>query len=231
MGRLGKSAELQQRFIADASHQLRTPLTGLKAQVEFAMRLKDEAEIRHSLQQMYKATEHAAHLVNQLLSLARVEPSVRISDNLIDLDLAALARTTTEHWVQPALKKNIDLGLETDGDVCTIKGNSLLLVEMLNNLIDNALRYTQPNGHVTVRIMRDATAFRLEVEDNGRGIPENERMRVFERFYRVLGSNQDGCGLGLSIVREIAHRHDAEVHVLSGADGNGTLMRVTFKLP
>lgn len=230
MGRLDESLVLQRRFIADAAHQLRTPLTGLKAQAEFALRLDDPAEIRHSLQQIYKATDHAAHLVNQLLVLARAEPDAQIQGDMTQLDLAALARSTTEQWVRSALEKNIDLGFENDEGDCSITGNPLLLGEMLNNLIDNALRYTQAGGQVTVRIGREDATVNLEVEDNGSGIPESERERVFERFHRVLGTNQEGSGLGLSIVREIAHRHDAEVRLLSGAEGSGTLMRVSFRV-
>ncbi len=229
MGRLDESLVLQRRFVADAAHQLRTPLTGLKAQAELALRLDDPLEIRHSLLQMRRAADHAAHLANQLLVLARAEPGTENQDNLVKLDWVALARSTTEYWVPKAIRKNIDLGFEgTDLD-CRITGNSLLLGEMLNNLIDNALRYTQSGGQVTVRVLRRDESVLLEVEDNGPGVPENERERVFERFYSVLGTNQNGCGLGLSIVREIAGRHHAEVSLQSGADGVGTLMRVTFR--
>lgn len=228
MGRLEESLVLKRRFIADAAHQLRTPLTGLKAQAELALRLDDPIEIRHSLLQMRHAADHAAHLANQLLLLARAEPGTVKKDSQAKHDLAALARNTTEYWVPRALYKNIDLGFEdSDGD-CRIAGNGVLLAEMLNNLIDNALRYTKAGGQVTVRIRRDDVSVVLEVEDDGPGIPEIERERVFERFYRVLGTNQEGCGLGLSIVREIADLHHAKVHLLSGSDGTGTLVRITF---
>lgn len=230
MGRLDESLVLQRRFVADAAHQLRTPLTGLKAQAELALRLDDPLEIRHSLLQMRRAADHAAHLANQLLVLARAEPGTENQENLAKLDLVALARSTTEYWVPKAIRRNIDLGFEgTDLD-CRITGNALLLGEMLNNLIDNALRYTQSGGQVTVRIGRQDDEVVLEVEDNGPGVPENERERVFERFYSVLGTNQNGCGLGLAIVREIAGRHYAEVRLLSGADGIGTLMRIAFRI-
>ena len=226
MGRVDESLALQRRFVADAAHQLRTPLAGLKAQAELAQRLDDAGEIRHSLQQICRAADHAAHLANQLLVLARAEPGTQ--DSMHELNLAALARSTTEYWVQNALNKKIDLGFENVDSDCRITGNALLLGEMLNNLIDNALRYTQSGGQVTVRVSRDDATVNLEVEDNGSGIPDIARERVFERFYRVLGTNQEGCGLGLSIVREIAHRHQAEVQLLSGAAGVGTLMRISF---
>lgn len=230
MGRLDESLVLQRRFVADAAHQLRTPLTGLKAQAELALRLDEPLDVRHSLLQMRRAANHAAHLANQLLALARAEPSTENQESLVKLDWVALARSTTEYWVPKALRKNIDLGFEgTDRD-CRITGNRLLLGEMLNNLIDNALRYTQNGGLVTVRIDRQEDNVVLEVEDNGPGVAENQRERVFERFYSVLGTNQNGCGLGLAIVREIADRHHAKVLLLSGAGGVGTLMRVVFPL-
>jgi two-component system sensor histidine kinase TctE len=228
MGRLDDSLEVQRRFIADAAHQLRTPLTGLKTQAELALRLDDVAEIQYSLQQMRKAADHAAHLANQLLVLARAEPGVHNPANLSKLDLAALAKSTIEYWISSALKKEIDLGFECIGNDCYICGKALLLGEMLNNLIDNALRYTPSGGRVTVRVVRDEQIVSLEVEDNGPGIPEHERERVFERFYRVLGTKQEGCGLGLSIVREIAHRHNTEVKLLDVNNGHGTRIRVNF---
>lgn len=226
MARLDESLILKRRFIADAAHQLRTPLAGLKAQADLARQLDDPVEIRHSLQQISRAADHAAHLANQLLLLARAEPGTQ--DSLAEVDLAALARESTEYWVQSALQKGIDLGFESAGGDFFATGNTLLLGEMLNNLIDNALRYTQTGGQVTVRIDRAQGKIRLEVEDNGPGIPENERARVFERFYSVLGSDQKGCGLGLAIVREVADRHHAEIALLPGADGIGTLIRITL---
>ena len=228
MGRLDEALILQRRFVADAAHQLRTPLTGLKAQAELALLLNDPAEIRYSLEQMRIAADHAAHLANQLLLLARAEPGTQ--DSMEPLNLTQLARSTTEYWVQNAWQKKIDLGFECDQRDCLITGSSLMLGEMLNNLIDNALRYTNAGGHVTVRIRCDDESICLEVEDNGPGIPEQDRKRVFERFYRVLGTDQQGCGLGLSIVREIADRHHAAVKLLAGTDGVGTLMRITFRV-
>lgn len=230
MGRLDESLILKRRFIADAAHQLRTPLTGLKAQAELALRLDDPVEIRYSLLQMRNAADHATHLANQLLLLARAEPGTVKKDGKSKLDLAALARNATEYWVPKSLFKNIDLGFEdSDGD-CRITGNEVLLGEMLNNLIDNALRYTRTGGQVTVRIRCQDESVILEVEDDGPGVPEDERERVFERFYRVLGTHQEGCGLGLSIVREIADLHHAAVCLLSGANGIGTLIRISFRV-
>lgn len=230
MGRLDEALIMKRRFVADAAHQLRTPLSGLKAQAELALRLDDPVEIRHSLLQMRHAADHAAHLANQLLLLARTEPGSAKPEGKSKLDLVALARNTTEYWVPRALYKNIDLGFQGTEADCRMSGNSVLLGEMLNNLIDNALRYTPAGGQVTVRIQHEGQALRLEVEDDGPGIPEAERERVFERFYRVLGSNQDGCGLGLAIVREVADFHQADVQLCAGDKGVGTLVRIVFPL-
>jgi len=227
LARLDTAFVMKRRFIADASHQLRTPLTGLKAQAELALRLDDAAEIRHSLEQICKAADHASHLANQLLLLARAEPGAELPAK--KLDLHQLAKSVTEHWVLKALEKQIDLGFESDDHDARLPGNAMLLGEMLNNLLDNALRYTQCGGRVTVRLQATREALCLEVEDDGPGIPVEERERVFERFHRVLGSNQEGCGLGLAIVREIASQHHATITLLPGAEGRGTLMRVVFR--
>lgn len=231
MARVSNLVSVQQRFVADAAHQLRTPLAGLKAQLELAQRLNDPALLRHALQQMHTATEQAAHLVQQLLVLARAEPDAQHSADLAVLDWHELAQKTTRDWVQAALQKNIDLGFESDEQPCLRAGNALLLGEMLNNLIDNALRYTPDGGQVTVRVLCEPAQLVIEVEDNGSGIIVAQRERVFERFYRVLGSAQSGCGLGLSIVREIATRHGGTVAIKNSASEPGICVQLRFLLP
>lgn len=228
MLRVGNLLEVQQRFVADAAHQLRTPLAGLKAQLELAQRLDDPALLRHALQQMHTATEQAAHLVQQLLVLARAEPDAQQFADLAVLDWHDLAQKTTRDWVQAALQKNIDLGFESDEQPYLRAGNALLLGEMLNNLIDNALRYTPDGGQVTVRVLCEPAQLLIEVEDNGIGILEAQRERVFERFYRVLGSAQSGCGLGLAIVREIATRHGGTVSIQDAVGEQGSCVRLIF---
>lgn len=230
MARLANLLAAQHRFIADAAHQLRTPLAGLKAQTELALRLENPEEIHHSLQQIHKATKQANRLAQQLLTLARTEPEAQQHDLMNTLNLVEVAKKITSDWIPSALNKNIDLGFESPETNCLIRGNAMLLGELLNNLIDNALRYTHANGIVTVRLVQHPDTVTLEVEDNGAGIPVSAREHVFDRFYRVLGSNQEGCGLGLSIVREIAHRHDTEVSLFSGEKDIGTLMRISFNL-
>ncbi len=228
MLRVGGLLDVQRRFVADAAHQLRTPLAGLKAQVELAQRLDDPAQLRHALQQMHTATEQAAHLVQQLLVLARTEPDAQNAAELAVLDWHALAQKTTRDWVQAALQKNIDLGFESQEKPCLRAGNALLLGEMLNNLIDNALRYTPNGGQVTVRVLSEPAQLVIEVEDNGVGIRYAQRERVFERFYRVLGSEQSGCGLGLAIVREIATRHGGTARIQDAQSEHGCCVRLVF---
>jgi two-component system sensor histidine kinase TctE len=227
LARLSFALSAQQRFIADAAHQLRTPLAGIKTQAELALRQQEMVDVHHTLLQLNTATGQTTHLVNQLLSLARAEPGANRTQALQRLDLDELARDTTTEWVPRAIERNIDLGY--DGTARTmIEGDSLLIREMLGNLLDNAIRYTQRGGRVTVRVSSQVDHTLLSVEDNGPGIPADERERVFERFHRVLGTGAEGCGLGLAIVREIAQSHSAEVRLAAGAHGAGTLVSVDF---
>jgi two-component system sensor histidine kinase TctE len=144
------------------------------------------------------------------------------------VDLRQIARETTTEWVPRAIDRNIDLGFDAGSERAVVEGDALLLREMLTNLLDNAVRYTQPGGQVTVRVGHSAGAPVLAVEDNGPGIPESERARVFERFHRILGSGAEGCGLGLAIVREIAQSHGATVALTPGAQDVGTVVTIVF---
>ena len=231
LDRLSLALAAQQRFIADAAHQLRTPIAGLKTQTELALRQTPQGEAHATLRQLRSATEQATHLVNQLLSLARAEPPSGRIHTPQRVDLQALARGATMDWVPRALERNVDLGFDADSERAYVEGDPFLLREMLNNLLDNAIRYTQPGGQVTVRVTCADGRTNLSVEDNGPGIPESERSRVFERFYRVLGTGTEGCGLGLAIVREIAQSHGAEVKLATSAGGTGTTARVIFPRP
>jgi len=227
MGRLEENLQAQQRFIAQAAHQMRTPLTGLKTQTEIALSETDPAQMRHALQLIAESTDRASHLINQLLMLARAEASHEKLHRVVPIDLDGLARGVTEEWVVRALAKRIDLGFEDYGRPVMIDGIPLLLRELLSNLVDNAIKYTPPGGHVTVRTRGGRLAM-VEVEDNGIGIPADERARVFERFYRVLGTDAEGSGLGLPIAAEIAELHRAKIELLTGSNGQGSLFRVAF---
>jgi two-component system sensor histidine kinase TctE len=228
MRRLSAALSAQQRFIAQAAHQLRTPMAGLSSQTDRALLAADIGTIKPALAQLQLSARRVTRLVNQLLTLARAEPGSGAEREFVILDLSALVQQTCMEWVPEALNREVDLGFAGESGPVRMTGDELLLTEMLNNLIDNALRYgARPGGTVTVRL---ATTPRLQlsVEDDGPGIPEGERARVFERFHRAPGSAPGGCGLGLAIVVEIARVHRAEVRVDTPASGSGALFRVIF---
>jgi two-component system sensor histidine kinase TctE len=237
LGRLSQSIEMQKRFIADAAHQMKTPLAGMRMQSELALRETDHAEIHRSLEQLSKSSESATRLVNQLLALARAENQAPDTVSYMSLELSELARNVVQDWVPTSFTHRIDLGFEQPGHSVMVRGNPVMLRELLSNLIDNALRYTPENGSVTVRVRTNAVEDQaiLEVEDTGPGIPPAERVHVFERFYRILGSNAEGSGLGLSIVREVAQQHGANVDIfnnpaLQDTKFPGCLFRVTLHM-
>lgn len=235
LARLSQSIQLQKRFIADAAHQMKTPLAGMRMQSELAMRQSDRQEIQRSLEQLSKSSESATRMINQLLSLARAENRSAQAMPLEAVDIQALARETVQEWVSTAMAQRIDLGYETDDRVPAVRGNPTMLREMLNNLIDNAVRYSQPLGHVTVRVRTDTvTAFDtrvvIEVEDDGPGIPASERAHVFDRFYRIIGSDSEGSGLGLAIVKEIVLHHGADIVIADHPQEKGCLFRIRFPL-
>ncbi len=227
MARLDDNLEAQQRFIAAAAHQLKTPLTGLKTQTELALRETDCVQLHDYLQRIATGVDRASHLTYQLLQLARAEASHEKAHAMEPVDLESLALAVTAHCVPRALERNIDLGFEEAAGEMKILGVPLLLREMIDNLVDNAIKYTPKGGRVTVRL-RAAPDWALEVEDTGIGIAEEDRPHVFERFYRVLGTDAEGSGLGLAIVREIAELHRARIEVHGGPGGRGTLIRVGF---
>ncbi len=230
MARLGKTFDFQNRFVADAAHQLKTPVSGLKAQIELALRESDPARVRHSLAQLYISADRLSRLVRQLLSLARNEPGALATVELQPLDLNAFALEVSMVWAPHAIKRNIDLGFEGVEQPLMIGADGDRLRELINNLIDNAIRYSQSGGRVTVRTERTPEGqCRLAISDDGPRIPVQERVRIFERFHRLLGTEQDGSGLGLAIVSEIASLHGARITLEEDVDGVGNTFSVFFQ--
>ena len=227
LARLDQSIGAQKHFLADAAHQLKTPLAGLRTQAELAQReidagQRDPKELKKSLQQIAHSSQSAAHMVNQLLAMARAEDQEQQKQRQT-VNLARLATETVRDFVPRALEKRIDLGYEgpevgrgaAGARGALVTGHALLLRELIRNLVDNALQYTPAGGTVTVRIVDDpfGQVVVLQVEDSGPGIPAGEREKVFRPFYRTLGTDVDGSGLGLAIVREIAVQHGAQIQL------------------
>lgn len=230
MKRLDDNLYAQRRFIADAAHQLKTPLTGLRTQTEIALRETDPLALHSILSNVAVGAERLSHLTQQLLSLARAEATTEQTSQFERMDLRDVARAVAEEWADRALAKGIDLGYEEEEAPLPIAGSKFLLRELLVNLLDNALKYTPSGGQVTLRVLRQAEEVVLEIEDSGPGIPPEERVQVFDRFYRGLSTTEEGSGLGLAIVREIVDLHGGQVVMDAPPGHGGTLARVTIPL-
>ena len=224
--RLDRAFTQQKHFIADAAHELRTPMMALSIQIQLAQSADNEQEMQQALAQLQAGVIRLSHLTQQLLTLARLEPDARTAIPQL-VELSALCKSVIQDQIQLAESKQIDLGLTTREKV-SVCGDPDALRILLNNLVNNAIRYTPAHGAVDLAVRREAGMTVLDVCDSGPGIPEAERARVLERFYR--GSNQDvpGSGLGLSIVQRIAERHGARLSLGSGPDGKGLQVQVHF---
>lgn len=216
----------QQRFVANAAHQLRTPLAGFSLQVERALREEDMAGVKPALIQMRKSAERLTHTVNQLLVLARTEPVDGIND-FQSVNLSELVRNTCVEWAPKASAKHMEFGFESSAETTMIQGDETLLTEMLCNLLDNAINYGHSNGHISVELKHDPQPAVI-IEDDGPGIPQHEIDKVFDRFYRIPGSSGNGCGLGLAIVKEIASLHKIGLELGSATRSSGTRIVLSF---
>jgi signal transduction histidine kinase len=228
LARLEQALAAQRRFVADAAHQLRTPLATVLLHAERAKRSRDRDTAQAALRGLQAGVARAARLSQQLLALARAEPGAAAPHPMAPVDLVGLARDVGEEWIPRALERRIDFGFVAPEGPVIVSGNAGLLGELMSNLIDNALRYCGPASRVTLSVAAVPLPS-LAVEDDGPGVPEGERERIFERFYRVAGSEADGCGLGLSIVREIATLHRAVARVDGGSGGRGARFTVEFQ--
>lgn len=227
-------AESQRRFVADAAHQLRTPIAGLQAQVEAWAQAASAKPVQETLvlptEQVYKlrsATRRTSQLANQLLALSRADARAMHSQPQQRVDLKALCEDTLESHLDAATARRIDLGL--DADPVQVMGHEWLLRELLSNLVDNAVKYSHEGASITIRCGRRGSEPFLEVEDDGPGVAAAEMPRILERFYRVQGTQGEGNGLGLAIAEEIARVHHSHLQLQAGSGGRG--LKVTLPFP
>ena len=229
MARLGSALALQRHFVADAAHELRTPITALSLQLQLLERAGDEAHRVAALEELRAGVDRAHRLVEQLLQLSRLGPEAPALQREA-VDLAELVRATVARFSARADDLGIDLGAATTGPV-PVTGDARQLGLLLDNLVENSLRYTPRGGKVDVGAQVEGQQALLLVSDTGRGIPPAERDRVFDRFYRAAGTGAtSGSGLGLAIVRAVALRHDAMVE-LGDSPGGGLQVKVLFRKP
>ena len=225
-GLLRTSVQSQQQFIADTAHQLRTPITGMQVQLGLLAAEPAAQPLKARLLTLQEGVKQLAHAANQLLTLARADPSANISARNQTIDLRAIVSEVAARFFDRALQANIDLGV--DATPALIRADPSLLDDLLSNLVDNSLKYTPAGGSVTVSAGERAGRPFLAVEDTGAGIPAAERPRVRQRFYRMPNSPGHGSGLGLAIVDEIARLYEASMTIESGANGTGTRVLVQF---
>jgi len=226
LARLERTLGAQRQFVADAAHELRTPLTALRLQIQLAERARQPDERAAAFVTLKQGLDRSTHLVEQLLTLARQEPEAA-RERPVPVDLGEIVREAVTALEPLALAKSIDLGV-TRNEAGTIRGAQDGLRTLLMNLVDNAVRYTPAGGRVDVAAYREGGSAVLEVTDTGPGIPPEERERVFDRFYRRVGTEAPGSGLGLSIVKDVAERHGARLALDAGAGGKGLTVRVVF---
>ena len=225
---LRASVQSQQQFIANTAHQLRTPITGLQAQLELLMAEAAATDpVKGRLMVLQEGVKQLAHSANQLLTLARADPTINIAAKNTTVALDAMAADIVARFFDRALQSKIDLGLEAAP--AALQADPALIDDLLSNLVDNALKYTPAGGSVTLSTGLHSGRPFLAVEDTGPGIPEADRARVLQRFYRLPNSPGHGSGLGLAIVEEIARLYGASVTIAAGSGGRGTRVRIMFQ--
>ena len=230
MAELRETINAQNRFIADAAHQLRTPLAGIFAQIELANDAQNIPDVQDRLKKISLGSERLIHLVNQLLILAKNQPDAIHQIKFEKLDLAKFVKHVTSELAPNAIIKEIDLGYAGSDKKILINGEKARLYDLIYNLIENAIRYTANGGKVTTYVSLDGNEVCLVVEDNGIGIAKEERSLVFDRFYRSSQSKEFGSGVGLAIVKEIASLHNAKIEIADAKEGIGTEIKVYFQI-
>jgi two-component system, OmpR family, sensor histidine kinase TctE len=224
---LRTAVQSQQQFIANTAHQLRTPITGMQAQLDLLAAEPAAQPVKERLHTLQEGIRQLAHAANQLLSLARADPAANITTKVQPVDLAVVVSEVAARYFDRALQSKIDLGVEIQGPT-TINADPSLMDDLLSNLVDNALKYTPAGGSVTVSTGMQQSRPCVAVEDTGPGIPESERQRVRQRFYRLPNSPGHGSGLGLAIVDEIARLYGASMSISAGTAGHGTRVLIQF---
>jgi two-component system sensor histidine kinase TctE len=217
LARVKAGIQQQQQFIADASHQLRTPIAGLQTQAELALRSHSPEEVKEPLNYILRSTTRLSHLIQRLLSLARTDAA---SSQLVfkPVSLTGLIYDECARWVGPASDKQLELEVLIETQQDQVLGDALMLSEMLNNLLENAIQYTPEQGLLQIRLWQDGKHLLLQVSDSGVGIPVDQKELIFERFHRLDPNQGNGCGLGLAIVAEIAEHHNATITVTEGLE-------------
>ncbi|WP_018609721.1 ATP-binding protein [Uliginosibacterium gangwonense] len=227
LARVGESLDNTRRFTADAAHELRTPLAAIRAQAQVARQSTQADEQQHALRQVLQACDLATHVIEQLLTLARLDGSSAPEAETINL--RELAASVIAELIDTALAKHIDVALE-DGPAPQIALRPGLMRMLLRNLLDNAIRYSPAGSEVSLSITTHPDAVVLDVADNGPGIPAEQRARIFDRFYRIVGSNEAGSGLGLSIAQRVADIHGGRIEALPNPVGHGSIFRINLPI-
>jgi two-component system OmpR family sensor kinase len=226
--RLREALERQKRFTADAAHELRSPLTALQVQLDMLARARTPEDTRAALEALRAGMKRASRLVEQMLTMARLEPNAQLAQPA-EVALDTLAAQVAGELEPLAEARRIELRLERL-ESAPVAGDATALHALARNLVDNAIRYTSAGGVVRLAAFAEDASALLVVEDNGPGIPAEERARVFDRFYRLPGSNADGSGLGLAIAKQVADAHGAEIALDDASDGHGLRVTVRFRL-
>ncbi|MEE3003576.1 MAG: ATP-binding protein [Pseudomonadota bacterium] len=227
--RLSQAFFREKRFAADAAHELKTPLAAISTQAQVALQAKNEKTREEAINKLILSVDRSTHVIQQLLTLSRMVPESTINENT-SINIVELTRDIVADIVPLAISKNINLELEVDESRYFVKGNSTALGILIRNLVDNAVKYTQENGLVTIKILRSDKKIKLIVQDNGPGVAAEFKERIFERFFRVIGSKATGSGLGLSIVKQIVDIHSADIVINDNSEAeSGLVVTVSFK--
>lgn len=226
--RLQEGFDREKRFASDAAHELRTPLAALKAQAQVALKIESIDEKNIAIQKLIASVNRSAHVVQQLLTMSKLLPEAGVTNNFTKINLAKISQETLALIAPSALEKEIELEFEHDKHLPKIIGNATAISILVRNLVDNAIRYCDIGGHIWVKIKKHSDTLTLEIHDDGPGIPDELREQVFQRFFRVLGNQSQGSGLGLGIVQQICTLHNAKVTLKSPERGTGLIVTVDF---